>query len=879
MVSAPHKKNKSRQRGALAIVVASALGIGVGFFGAELAQAQEDTDPWQELRAIELLLRKDAEAALPRALALRARTVDESDQRLRARILLVECSAHYRAGDSDLAVVACDDANDIANQLGDPALLASTRNMRATVAYSTGRTTQAFVDYESAYRYAVLSGEVELLSPIQSNLAVIVRNSGAIGASVPYSQRALEAALAIEDHARIALVLLNLSDTYVDLGQLQMAEDHVRRALEHADKGDIMRWRYAARLQQAFLLLEQERGEEALAALNKLATIEALKPEPRQLARLRILFADAYRATGDIASALVAAEESVAIVEGVGDRWRAAKWSIDLAKLQRLNNKPAEALTAIDTVESFARSGSHDRLLRSALSEKAEILLASQKPAEAYAALKESRDIERRMESREAEAQLWLLSAREEARQARQTITELDERRIVAERRADLNVRVRNAVLLALALVLSAGLYWRNRSVRMALSREVERRTEALRLETSERTRHQKARLDAEEQVRHLQKLEAIGRLTGGIAHDFNNLLTAVNGSLELLKMSAGERLEEQDLQLIEDALSAGNAGAAVTGQLLAFARKKPLQPERFDCVQHVRDISSLLRRAVGERIPLDITLPDENIQVDLDRSQLTTALLNLVDNARDAVGDAGEIVITIESERIGVDRIREIPELSAGDYASIVVRDNGCGMTKEEIQHAFQPFYSTKDFSAGAGLGLSMVYGFARQSDGTALLESSTGTGTTVTLLLPVAERLASRDAAAPTTAESGRLGTALVVEDQNEVRVVACAFLDSLGFETLGAKNADEAVTIIESGANPRFLFVDIVMPGSMNGREFAAWAQKKLPGAEILLTTGYADAFDQGDCPFPVLHKPYRVEELSAYLSARFGDTQND
>ena len=591
--------------------MAGAIGTGIAPFWTDFAHASENSDAWEELRTVEALLKSDPEAAVPRAEALRARTADSPDQELRARVFLVECGAHYRGGESDLAVVACDAANAIAEELDDPALLASTLNRRATVAYSAGRNTEAFIDFERASKYAVMSGDLEMVSPIQNNLAVIVRNTGAMGASLPYSQRALEAARALDDHSRIALALLNLSETYLDLGQLQVAEDHVQRALEHADKGDIMRWRYVARLQQAFLLLEQERGEEALAALNELATSTTLSAEPRQLARLRILYADAYRITGDMTSALSAAQEAVSIVEDLGDRWRAAMWCIELARIQRLDNRVVDALATIDSVETFARQGSHDRLLHSALAEKAEILQAGQRSAEAFAALKESREIETRMKSHEAQEQLWLLNTTEEARRARETITALETRNKIVERRAEQNLYVRNAVLFALALVLSAGLYWRNRSVRRALSREVERRTEDLRVETSERARHQEARLAAEEQVRQLQKLESIGRLTGGIAHDFNNLLTVINGALELLRINAGERLDQQHLRLIEDALSAGNAGAAITEQLLAFARQRPLQPERFDCVQHIRDIGELLRSAVGEQIALDIGLPD----------------------------------------------------------------------------------------------------------------------------------------------------------------------------------------------------------------------------------------------------------------------------
>ena len=390
-----------------------------------------------------------------------------------------------------------------------------------------------------------------------------------------------------------------------------------------------------------------------------------------------------------------------------------------------------------------------------------------------------------------------------------------------------------------------------------------------------ERSREQEARQDAEQQVHHLQKLESIGRLTGGIAHDFNNLLTVVIGSLDLLTINSRQRLDKKQRALIDDAVSAATAGAAITERLLAFARKKPLKPERFDSVRHVSQISNLLGRTVGERIEFDLNLPDTEIAVEADRGQLTTALLNVVINAREAIDDVGTVSLSIEPQSLMTRSVTHVPELAPGDYACIRIRDDGRGMNDAEIEQAFQPFFTTKELSEGAGLGLSMVYGFARQSGGTVKIESDPARGTTVTIYLPLVNVAADGlDTALPAQRNRSR-GLAIVVEDQEEVRVVACAFLQSIGFDAIGAANAEEATALIQSGARPRFLFVDIVMPGPMDGLEFATWARRRLPGVEILLTTGYTDNDEQEECPFPILRKPYRVEELSAYLEARFGD----
>ena len=415
-----------------------------------ISAADGETAAWLELRRLETHLNKEAAGVLPELDALRSAASGEADTLLHARIALLECAAQYRVGHLDVAREPCDEGNVLADQVGTPEILAQARNARAAVAYASGDTAQAFSDYEAASGFAEATDNLSLVSRVQNNLGVIVRNSGAVLASLPHFQKALEAARSIDDHPRIALAHLNLSDTYIQLEQYDSAEEAVGQALEHARQGGMMRWLYAAHLQRASLLIVQGRGPEALVALREIESSPELAGEKRQEGRLRVLFADAYRLTGDLARAHAAAEEAVAIAEAIGDRWRSAQWRVTLARVSRLRGESERAIRIIERTERFARTEDRDRLLQEALVEKSEILNASGRTDQAYLALKESREIERRTRSRGAAEQLAFLSRAEETRRAHEAIVALEERSTRAE-------TTRNGVLLALVLVLTLG--------------------------------------------------------------------------------------------------------------------------------------------------------------------------------------------------------------------------------------------------------------------------------------------------------------------------------------------------------------------------------------------------------------------------------------
>lgn len=372
----------------------------------------------------------------------------------------------------------------------------------------------------------------------------------------------------------------------------------------------------------------------------------------------------------------------------------------------------------------------------------------------------------------------------------------------------------------------------------------------------------------AEADLMHAQRMEAVGRLTGGVAHDFNNLLTVVIGALDMMLRAPDDAARQKKLG--EAALSAARRGERLTHQLLAFSRRQALRPEPTDLNGLIRESEPLLRRAVGEAIDFKLKLRRGGARVSVDPAQFEAALLNLVVNARDALGDRGKVSIQTLNCAIGAGEIAELP---AGDYVCVTVSDNGTGMKPEVMERVFEPFFTTKPVGKGTGLGLSQVYGFARQSGGGVRLTSTPRRGTEVRLYLPP---LATREAVEPVTPPTEvRAVTAgrrlLLVEDDPGVAAVAQELLEGLGLEVRSAENAPDA---LERLKRERFdiMLTDVVMPGGMTGIELARECARAWPEMRIVLTSGYAgDDVDAAlaDAPWPFVRKPYSGRQLAAVL----------
>ena len=375
--------------------------------------------------------------------------------------------------------------------------------------------------------------------------------------------------------------------------------------------------------------------------------------------------------------------------------------------------------------------------------------------------------------------------------------------------------------------------------------------------------------MQAEEALRQAQKMEAVGQLTGGVAHDFNNLLTIIRSSVDFLRRP--DLAEERRTRYVEAISDTVDRAAKLTGQLLAFARRQALKPEMFDAAERLRNVTDMLRTFVGARITVRTELGCDPCCVVADVSQFETALINMAVNARDAMG--GEGVLTIRAEAVS-----EMPAIrshagSAGRFVAVSLTDTGTGIPPDRLTQIFEPFYTTKEVGKGTGLGLSQVYGFAKQSGGDVAVASTLGRGATFTLYLPRVDGTCPIDGGPATggeePAEHGSGRRVLVVEDNLDVGRFSTQILQDLGYETVWAVNADEALALLSGPGGFDAVFTDVVMPG-MSGIELGQEIRRRHPDLPVLLTSGYSHVLaEEGRHGFELLQKPYAADALSRVL----------
>jgi len=375
------------------------------------------------------------------------------------------------------------------------------------------------------------------------------------------------------------------------------------------------------------------------------------------------------------------------------------------------------------------------------------------------------------------------------------------------------------------------------------------------------------ARLAAEEQLRQSQKLEAIGGLTGGVAHDFNNLLQVIAGNLHLLARHEPDNLNVQ--RRVSASIAAVERGAKLSSQLLAFARRQPLSPAVCDPRQIFEGLGELLQRALGETIQINMQVVDDAWRVHVDRNQLENAILNLAINARDAMN--GEGTIDLNAENIVLDhRFCTDKGIVAGDYLRVTVTDAGSGMSPQVLAQAFEPFFTTKADGHGTGLGLSMVFGFVKQSGGHIEIYSVVGEGTRVQLYFPRSLRPLPDETPLHVPQQRGGHETILVVEDNEAVRISAVELLREEGYQVLTASNGDTAMQMLLEGVAVDLIFTDVVMPGLIKSSDLAAWAKVQDPAVAVLFTSGHTrDIISRNHQLSPDTHllsKPYGPQALT-------------
>ena len=390
--------------------------------------------------------------------------------------------------------------------------------------------------------------------------------------------------------------------------------------------------------------------------------------------------------------------------------------------------------------------------------------------------------------------------------------------------------------------------------------------------DVTEQRAHARALAEAEAALRQAQKMETLGQLTGGVAHDFNNLLQVVTGNLELLQR--GLKDNERMRRAADNAMAGAERAAMLTQRLLAFSRRQPLAPERIDPNRLVSRMSELLGRTLGERIEVETIQTARAWPIEVDLNQMENALLNLAVNARDAMPDGGKLTIEVANTHIDDRYAAQEEDVQPGQYVLISLSDTGQGMDAETLSHAIEPFFTTKEVGRGTGLGLSMVYGFIKQSGGHIRVYSEVGEGTSVKIYLPRFHGLVPANdqlEEAPRPVVSGGDETVLVCEDDDKVRAYAVEVLNELGYRVIEASNGAAALDALEQAPVPvDLLFTDVVLPGGMTGADVAREAAARRPELKILFATGYARnaIFHHGrlDPGVELLTKPFTYAELA-------------
>lgn len=379
-----------------------------------------------------------------------------------------------------------------------------------------------------------------------------------------------------------------------------------------------------------------------------------------------------------------------------------------------------------------------------------------------------------------------------------------------------------------------------------------------LRLQEETNRRHA-----AEEKLQHLHRMEAIGQLTAGISHDFNNLLTAISANAEMLEKSANDAQRKR----VQAILFAVNRGAKLIRQMLTFARRQILQRSLLDINEHLRSLDPLLSSAMAASIRIEYDLAPESVTCLVDPAEFELAIINIVSNSKAAMPRGGKLFIETRVVLVGDSEA----DLRRASYARIKLTDNGEGMSSEVLQHAFEPFFTTRELDAGTGLGLSQVFGFAKQAGGAARIESQIDVGTTVTIFLPTFSSVVSAPGGGKMTNETNAAKNILVVDDTEDVLDVVADALVAHGFSVTRTTKPADALELIENGAFD-LLITDIVMPGSMSGIDLAVRARERQHAIRVLLMTGYSDQAVSGG--MPLLRKPFRTAELLGKVEAVLG-----
>ena len=777
----------------------------------------------------------------------------------------VACGIQIRAGEIGAARGDCQAALDAVESIADPFIRSRIYGTASFEALRSG-------ELEKALNLARLALTEANRSTSDLAKATALNNIGVAQLFTGYHEQALES---FEDERSLlgkfgdrslAKVLdFNLGLAHMEAGHFDEAITAFKNGLEWAEGTQQPHRILIAKTQLARAHLQQGSPEAAITMLAPEVNAVDRNLDPDSHAHAWLVFGRAHIALARFEEALAFIERGLETIANTENSMR--RGQLKLGRIEALQGagRSNQALgEARELVKELRRRKSDE--LDLALLRLADLEATDGSWESAYRTNLEAQEIETQSRGDRYEVRVAMLREAYEldmAERDRETAQEQDEHQTAISQR---NTSLLAGFAAVLGLLILAGSLNRARreQYRIAyqqrrLSEELEGlvavRTEALELEMAERMRGEEQRLSLEKQVAEADKLRALGQLTGGIAHDFNNLLTVVTSASEMLanepEMSAADRQE-----LVAAIRRSADSGRDVNQGLLAYARQQPLEPETIDIRDHLERSSRIFERTLGSEMTLTIGSAPAFILAD--RSTLTTALINLLLNARDASNGRGEVEILVTPQ-------------GEGSTILLEVKDNGCGMSHEEVQKAIEPFYSTKLSTISSGLGLSMVHGFVHQSGGDFSIQSSPGAGTTVRISLPGTVAAIAKPLSHTSLTHLPEGLKVLLVDDNQDVRSMMLLMLQNLGQQVRVAESGKVGLELLFEDT-PDILVSDVLMPGEMNGIELAGAARTHHPSLPILLVSGYAEAVD---LDYPLLSKPFTIQDLEQRLLEILGD----
>lgn len=738
---------------------------------------------------------------------------------------------------------------------------------------TNGEHNRAFQANRLAEERALVANDMALAATTQNNQGVDYLIRGLPIQALAKFQSALEHIRkdgAVGQIALLDTITSNLASAHLDLGDAHAADELVQSVItrQSYDRNNPVNLIGEVILARATLALG--RPQEAYDRLNGvLGAIGKLG--------VNSLRASALAVIGELQIALNQSDEGIASFARASDY---AERSGDTVRINQVNVQFAEALVELErfaeaemiinkSIGEIEKRGA-SMILAQALELRADVMRVTGEHKAAKETRRQARQVQSRVLGAEHDMNLEVLGKSLELANKANELANAQREARISEARAQREITLRNQLILTtLLLALIAYLVLSRRyerkvartiqSANADLEVKVMERTAALEQEMAQRLEAESQRQSLAQSLADAEKLQAIGQLTSGVAHDFNNLMTVVTLSAGLLKDAEHRSTGETD-QNLENILAAAESASDITASLLAYARKQPLTPEPTELGTFLEECQPLFESTLGEGVRLITQVEPCTILVD--RSKLTTAIINLLLNAKEAMQGHG-------IARLQVKQLLQIDEHGESQqWASIVVSDQGRGMSPSQLRRATEPFYTTKAVGHGTGLGLSMVEGFAKQSGGFLEIDSAQWEGSAVTLNIPLAAASAtpSVEAALANTAIDD-LGVALIVDDQEALRNVLGRLLEQMGMETLRASSGAEALDILQQTPRPKLLITDLMMPGSMNGQQLAAQVRNRYPEVAVLIMSGYTDTIEL-DVEF--LHKPFSLDDLRQAIS---------